>query len=350
MANRKLLGGACAIALAAATPALGAQIRFNNGNGTGTWEDPLNWVGGAIPTAVDIGDVGSTFTSSISSVQTVQEVQVGWPNSSGTYLPGVSTLNVLPGTNLQATVSNGIRIGRAVQAGQLVGSSQGVVNQTGGTVQVNTGTNGLRLSQADGGIVADSLYSISGGSARGGPTNGSMTAPLNIGATGNSFNRAEFRVIGSGPTEIRFEDIRLTPGTTGTGLSETVLRFDLDNGGITTMIGEDELRITGAANALLEVNMIGLPPQSDLLLISCDRITGTPTPNLQPFSNAPEGTQIVRNFGDWTYTWNVRYQDGSDDGILDAFVKLEFVSAVPEPASLSLLGLGALMLVRRRTR
>jgi len=338
----------------AASPVFGATIRFDNEGGTGLWETPENWVGDLLPSNVDIADIGSTFTASLSSAQTVQELQVGWPNSSPTYLPGTSTLNILPGANLQATVSNAVRIGRAVQAGQLVGSSQGVVNQTGGLLQLATGTNGLRLSQADGTIVADSLYVISGGSVRGGPTNGTMTNPLNMGAAANSYNRAEFRVVGSGPTEIRFEDIRLTPSTTGTGNGETMLHFQLDAGGVTPMIAEDELRITGTSGALLEVSLIGLPPQTDIDLILADRITGSTSP-YQPFSNAPDGTQFVRSFNDWEYTWNVRYfedANGSDNGIIESYVRLEFVSAiqVPEPATLGLLALGGLVLVRRRQR
>jgi hypothetical protein len=294
-----------------------------------------------------VADIGSTFTAGVSSAQTISELQVQWPNSSTTYVPGTATLNILAGADVQTTATTGVRIGRAVQAGQLVGSSTGVVNQTGGRLVVTTGTNGLRLSQADGGVVADSLYVISGGSVRGGLNTGSMTAPLNVGATTTSFNRAEFRVVGSGPTEIRFEDARFTPSTTGTGLGQTVLRFDLDAGGVTPLIAEDELRVTGASNALLEINLIGLAPQQDITLITADRITGSATP-FQAFSNAPDGAEVMATFNGITYTWNVRYTDGSDDGVLDASVVLDFVSAVPEPSSLALLGLAGVTLVRRR--
>jgi hypothetical protein len=337
------------VAAGAAAPVMAAQIRFDNGAGNNSWEVPANWVDDVLPGTADIADIGSNFTANVASPQTVLEVQVQWPNSSTTYVPGTATLNILPGADVQTTATPGVRIGRPVQAGQAVGSSTGVVNQTGGRLVVTTGTNGLRLSQADGTVVADSLYVISGGSVRGGLTNGSMTAPLNVGAATNSFNRAEFRVVGSGPTEIRFEDARFTPSTTGVGTGQTVLRFDLDAGGVTPIIAEDELRVTGTSNALLEINLIGLAPQQDITLITADRITGSTTP-FQAFSNAPDGSQVMATFGGITYTWNVVYTDGSDDGILDASVVLDFVSAVPEPSSAMLLGAGALVLARRHRR
>ena len=350
--NRKACFAAAVTTAMATAPAWGAQIRFDDESGDGKWETPQNWVGDALPSTADVADIGSNFTASISSAQTVQELQVGWPNSSSTYVPGTSTLNILPGTNLILTASGGSRIGRAVQTGQAVGSSKGVVNQTGGLLQINTGTNGLRLSQADNTIVADSQYIISGGSVRGGPTNGSMTAPLQLGVATNSYNRAEFRVVGSGPTEIRFEDIRITPSTTGVGAGETALHFVLDANGVTPMIAEDELRITGSSKALLEVSMMAPAPQQDITLIWADRITGSTSP-FQPFHNAADGSSLVTHFEDWEYTWNVRYFEddgGSDNGVIESYVKLEFVSAqqIPEPSSLAVLGLGGLALLRRR--
>lgn len=346
MNRKKALVCVSAAALFAAAPAFAAQIRFSNVGGDGLWENPLNWVGDAIPTTVDIADIGSTFTASLSSAQTVQELQVQWPNSSGTYLPGTATLNVLPGANLTVSTSNAARIGRAVQSGQAVGSSLGVVNQTGGTVTITTGSNGLRLSQADGTTVADSLYSISGGSVRGGLTNGSMTAPLQVGSFSNSFSRAEFRMVGSGVTEARFEDVRMQGSATG----PAVLKFVLDAGGVTPLIAEDELRFNGVNSNLLEIELAALAPETDLTLIMADRLTAQNGAPGEFFTGLPPGSPISAVFGLTQYNWTVEYQDGSDDGILDAYVKLAFVSTeiIPEPASLSLLGVGALMLVRRR--
>ena len=336
--------------LAGAAPVMAAQVRFDNGGGDNLWENPLNWdtagVDG-IPTTADIADIGSLFTANLSSAQTVLEVQVQWPNSSSTYLPGTATLNIQPGANLQVTSTNGVRIGRQVQTGQTAGSSTGVVNQTGGLFQVNSGTNGIRLSQADSGTVADSLYVLSGGSVRGGATNGSMTAPLQIGNINNTFTRAEFRMVGTGPTEARFEDVRMQGGAGG----QAVLKFVLDANGVTPIVAEDELRFSGTNNTnLLEIELSALAPEADITLITADRLTTNSSAPSETFTGLADGAPISAIFGLTQYNWLVRYQDGSDDGVLDAFVKLEFVSTtdVPEPAALSLLGIGAAALVRRR--
>ena len=324
------------LVLSSSAPA--ATMRFDNGGGDGLWETATNWDETASPDTVpgvaDIADISNSYTATVSSAQTVTEVIVGWPNGAATTNPGTATLNVAPGANVQVTSSNGSRIGRAVKAGQLVGTSKGIVNQTGGTYQINSGTNGLRLSQADSGIVADSLYRISGGSVRGGATNGSMTAPLQIGNIANSYNSAEFHMNGSGVTEARFEDVRIQGNVGGT----TALHFTLDAGGVTPLIAEDEMRFVGTNTNTLLVDLSGLAPLTDILLISADRLNTASSAPSETFTGLPDGTAISASFGTYTYNWNVRYLDGSDNGVLDAFVKLEFVSRVevPEPSSLIL--------------
>ena len=345
-----------AVALSSSTSA--ATLRFDNTGGDGLWETANNWLDGTdatrhVPVAADIADISNSYTASISSAQTVTEVQVGHPNSTAGTLPGTATLNILPGTNLQSTSTNGVRIGRAVQAGQLPGSSLGFVNQTGGTFTITAGTNGLRLSQADSGTVADSLYRISGGSVLGGSTLGSMTAPLQIGNLANAYNSAEFHMNGSGVTAARFEDVRMQASTAATGTRNTILHFTLDAGGVTTLVAEDEMRFAGTGNNQLVIDMSGLAPETDITLISADRLTTASSAPAETFTGMPHGTPIVRQFGGYEYTWNLLYQDASDNGVLDASVVLDFVSKteiVPEPGGLALLGLSGLTLLRRRSR
>jgi hypothetical protein len=228
---------------------------------------------------------------------------------------------------LQITSSSGVQIGRPLGSGQLVGSSTAIINQTGGVMTMTSSTtnNGLRMSN-DSGTVADTIYNLSGGSVRGGLTDGSMIGPLQLGNLTNTYNRAEFHMIGSGPTEARFEDIRMQAGPAGV----TVLHFTLDNNGVTPMTAEDELRFSGTNTNSLLVDLSGLPPTSDITLITADRITtasGAPT---KTFTNLSDGSPIEASFGGFTYDWNLRYNPGAhDDGILDAFVKLEFVSKSP---------------------
>jgi hypothetical protein len=334
-----------------------ATMRFDNGGGTGLWETPANWdettSPDTLPGAGDIADISNSFTVGVSSAQSVSEVIVGWPNGATATNPGTATLNVGSGANIQVSSSNGMRVGRLMKTGQLAGSSKGIVNQTGGTVQINSGTNGLRLSQGDSNAttpVADSVYNISGGSVRGGPTNGSMTAPLQIGLNTNLYNLSEFHMIGSGVTEARFEDVRIQGNAGG----QTNLHFSLDNGGVTPLIAEDEMRFVGTNTNSLIVDLIGLPPQTDITLITADRLNTASSAPSETFTGLPDGSPISASFGGTTYNWLLRYQDGSDNGVLDAFVKLQFVSVtqVPEPASFALMGLVcvALALFGRRGR
>ena len=343
-----------AVCLLVSSSATAATMRFDNGGGDNLWETAANWdetaAPNTLPGAADVADISNSFTVNVSSAQSVSEVIVGWPNGATTTNPGTATLNVGPGANIQVSSSNGSRIGRLMKTGQLAGSSKGIVNQTGGTYTITSGTNGLRLSQGDSSTtvpVADSVYNISGGSVRGGPTNGSMTAPLQIGSITNLYNQAEFHMIGSGVTEARFEDVRIQ----GNG-SPTTLHFTLDAGGVTPLIAEDEMRFVGTNTNSLLVDLSGLAPLTDILLISADRLNTASSAPSETFTGLPDGAPISASFGSFVYNWKVRYQDGSDNGVLDAFVKLEFVSRVevPEPSSLILAAVFGMVATTLRRR
>jgi hypothetical protein len=356
-----LLGAASLVALMA-MPIRAAQINFDNSSTDGTWETATNWSTDTLPTSTDQPVINPIATNSpatvgLTSAQTVAEAVVSWPNGGGGAVAGTSTLNIGAGTTLTVlgTVTSGFRVGRAVAAGQLVGSSQGVVNQTGGAVTI-AATNGLRLSQDAAGVLPDSLYAISGGSVRAGSgADGTMTGNLQIGRADADYNRAEFRVVGSAATSIRFVDIIDLPSTlvAATGTRNTVMSFQLDAGGVTPVVAEDEMRFSGVGNHQLDISLLAAPPLSDITLITADRLnTANSPPAGETFDGMPNGTPIVRTFGGFNYAYNLLYQDGSDDGVLDAFVKLQFVSVtpVPEPSSLGLLGVAGLALLRRRQR
>lgn len=338
------------LVLLSASSATAATMRFDNGGGTGLWETATNWdeatTPDTLPGAADTADISNSFTANVSSAQTVTEVIVGWPNGATSTVAGTATLNVLPGANVISTSTS--RIGRAVKTGQAAGSSKGIVIQTGGTYQINTGTNGLRLSQGDSGTVADSLYRISDGSVRGGPTNGSMTAPLQIGAIANVYNSAEFHMMGSAIDDARFEDVRIQGNVGGS----TVLHFSLDAGGVTALVAEDEMRFVGTNTNTLLVDLIGLAPLTDITLITADRLNTASSAPSETFTGLPNNAPLSATFGPYTYNWLVKYQDGSDDGTLDAFVKLQFVSRteIPEPMSLALVVIGGLAMTVLRRR
>jgi hypothetical protein len=374
--NRRagVLTAACAAAaIAASTSAFAADVFYVGPASGGTWDSDANWRGVGVDATFNTGD--DTFVQpttadnavifdgqsvDLSSTETITELQMSRGNvGSRPQTAGIAQLNVLPGANLQTSGGGGFRIGRVVQAGAAVGDNVARVIQSGGLMQVGTGTNGVRLSQSDAGTLADSLYEISGGSVRGGPTNGSMTGPLQIGIVSSTFGTAEFHIVGTGPTEMRFEDVRMQANSTGAG--DAILHFSIGASGVTPLIAEDEMRFSGVGGVvgdnLLVVDLIGAAPESDITLITADRL-GVSNAPAETFTGLPDLSPISAVFGGFQWNWLVDYTDGSDDfqtigaAGLDASVVLRFQSkvAVPEPGSLALLGLGGLAMMRRRTR
>jgi hypothetical protein len=364
----RVLKAACAIgAIAASTSAFAADVYWVGPASGGIWDSDANWRGVGPdntfntgddtflqPTTADNAAIFSGQSVDLSSVETITELQMSRGNvGARPQTAGIAQLNVLPGANLQTSGGGGFRIGRVVQAGAAVGDNSARVIQTGGLMQVGTGTNGVRLSQSDAGTLADSLYEISGGSVRGGPTNGSMTGPLQIGIVTSTFGKAEFHVVGTGPTEMRFEDVRMQANSTGAG--DAVLHFSLDASGVTPLIAEDEMRFSGNAgivgNNKLVVDLIGAAPTTDITLVTADRL-GTSNAPAETFTGMPDLTPISAQFGGFQWNWLLDYTDGSDDGVLDASIVLRFQSKteVPEPTSLALVGAGGLALLARRRR
>ncbi|MGB7158296.1 MAG: PEP-CTERM sorting domain-containing protein [Tepidisphaeraceae bacterium] len=367
-----VLGSACAGVVAlAASPAWAATIRYDNGGSDNTWETSSNWVGDVLPGTLDLAEVsvstltgGSSLAVSISSVQNVNEVVIGHPLSSVNNVAGTTTLNVLPGAVLTVPgggiVNSGMRIGRALNVGDALGSSVARVIQTGGTAQISLGSNGFRMSAADAGNVADSYYRVSDGIVRGdNDATGPALADLRVGATGSNFLAAEFHVLGSGPDEIRFLDVQVADSiaqvaASGGASGRSIFHWSLDNGGTTAILADDEFQFrstsaTTVGRLQVDINGAAEPPQSDITLVTADRL-GNNGGALEAFSNFADGATLVATGTAWAYTYTVDYTDAGDNGILDASIVLHYVSreVIPEPGSLALLGLGGLAILRRR--
>jgi hypothetical protein len=352
------------VAFGAATISSAANMRFDNGGGDGLWETAANWNEDAnpdtIPGASDMGDISNSFTASISSTRTINELNVGWPNGTTGTQPGVATLNVLPGAALTVAggspaplTTAGFRVGRALKVGQSLGSSKGVILQTGGSVTLTGTTQGLRLSAGESGNVADSYYGISGGSFL---ANSPAGNAIQVGNLASNYTLAEFHVIGSGATSIRTDDFRMQDSPTGT----TRLHMSLDDNGVTQITADDEFQFRGSNNNELLVDLIGLPPLADITLVRADRLgnnsqVGTP---IEMFSNyQSDGAAVTASIGPlrqrYTYNWTIDYQDDNDDADQDAYIILRFQSrtlSVPEPTSLGLVALGGMTLLLRRRR
>jgi hypothetical protein len=343
----------CAMtAIFAPSSGLAATMRFDGGGGDGLWETAANWDAAGspdtLPGAADVAEITGNYTVNVSSAQTITELQMAFPNSSAATVGGATTLNILPGTNIQNNGTAGIRVGRLLKGGELLGSSKGSVYQTGGLVQINAGTQGLRLSAGDSGNVADSYYRISGGALR---TVGASNA-IQVGNLASNYISSEFHVYGSGATEIRTDDFRIQDSPTGT----TRLHLSLDAGGITPITADDEFQFRGTNNNELVVDLIGLAPMTDILVTTADRL-GNNSGAVENFFGLPDGAAISASIGPprqmYTYNWTIDYQDGLDDGIKEAYIYLRFVSrtlSVPEPSSLAFIAFGGLALLTKRRR
>jgi hypothetical protein len=341
-----------AMSLASASSSQAATMRFDNGGGTGTWEVAANWDETAapdtLPGVADQAEISNSHTVSISSAQTVAETILAHPNSAPATTAGVATLNVLAGTNLQTQGSAGFRVGRLLKGGELLGSSKGVVMQSGGLVQINGSTQGLRLSAGDSGNVADSYYRISGGSLV--ATGGSNA--IQIGNLASNYGVAELHVYGSGATEIHTDYFRIQDSPTGT----TRLHMSLDAGGVTPILADDEFQFRGTNNNELLIDLIGLAPTTDITLATADRL-GNNSGAVENFFGLPDGAPISASFGplreQYTYNWTIDYQDASDNGVIDAYIILRFQSrtlSVPEPGSLVLVSICGVVLALWRRR
>lgn len=348
-----------------ASSALAVDTNFSGG--TGIWNLDANWSQAGAdttygtpddvhiqPGAADAAIITSGQTVTLDSAETVLEAQIGYPGNAFDTSGGTARLNVVAGGSLTTSGnSSGLRIGRSLDAGATLGSSRGQVVQTGGSVIIGTGANGLRLSEADGGAVADSLYRVSGGSVRGGSgADGTMVSDLRVGAPANTYGSAEFHVSGSAATSIRFLDVRAAASSTA---GSSTFHFSLDAGGVTPIVAEDEFQFRGVTNQgdnRLVIDMIGLAPQADVTLVSADRLTtnGLSAGSLEQFPGLAQNAPISVTFGGFTYNYLLVYTDGSDDGVLDASIVLDFQNrvAVPEPTTLAAVGLGGLLLRRRR--
>ena len=70
-----------------------------------------------------------------------------------------------------------------------------------------------------------------------------MVSDLRLGLISNTWDEAEFHVVGSGATSIRFLDITMGGNTSGNG--DTIMHFSIDTGGVTPVVAEDELQWRG---------------------------------------------------------------------------------------------------------
>lgn len=347
MSYRASLCGILTIAsLSVFAPIAGAAMW--NVPGPADWNTGSNWDSLSVPADFAGFANGGTATLSSAAPDLTDALTLGWPSggdpsghliiNSGGSLKVVSdtatvghkasnitsTLTINGGSFLVDRPSNqeDFTVGdEYASRGQVIINSGSLIDD--GTIQVGNGGNG-EIQISGGSMLSRRLW-------LGKAATGSGT--LTIVGTGGSITTVSPASPGS-----------VVIGQDGNG----TLNMQIGASGISPIVnqGGDTVVDGGAGTATLNVSLIGLAPQSDLLLI--DNQAGGSVLGAG-FDALPQGASINATYGLWTYTWTLDYFYGNENND----VALTFVSAVeaPEPASLAGAVLAAsFALVRRRRR
>ena len=327
----------------------GSDNYFNGGGATNDWFDAANWDLG-IPPQDESTKIYDGFTAEISAGAADYgsvDLSIGDSDTGA-----IATLIVSGGSLNGTGTGNDIRLG----VGDLGSAARGQLIQTGGDV---TAVDYIKMSNAGETLAAGSLYEISGGSL-------TVVDQLEMGRDGGYVtDMIKFKVVGSDPTSISIEDLKVN--RTAPGYAQPTLSFVLDgsSNGVTPIQINDEFQIgnnedangnpEGEGDMILELALSAVPTADDKILVEAGRITMD-----EQFLGLPDGSDVSADFGGNLYTWTINYYDGDSDP--DRPTTLPAAAAVvlsnlrvsqaivPEPASLVLLGLGAMLLVSLRRR
>lgn len=332
-----LIAVAAAVMLVATPVALGDEF-FDNDSSDGLWSTGTNWSADAVPSAEsaemyleDMNNALPTYngipTITLNVNSTIVNFVIGGGSDTDT---GDIQLRMTAGDLLFGGDS---RIGRGSDTNTAFLNNQVNFLQEGGTVTAigGTGTD-IKLS-ADKEYSAKASYIISGGSLS---STGTITYPQ----SGDDAD-AMFKVVGTGPTSITLEDIKMEATAPGTD----TMAFVLDAGGVTPIVLNDEFQME---NINLDLSLSAVPPSGNIVLLQADRLS-----NDNQFVGLADGATVSAPYGSTLYSWTINYYDSSDDGtVIDAIVLSNMSTSplIPEPASIVLLGMGAMLLVSMRRR
>ena len=319
---------------------------FSGGGTTNDWFDAANWDLGIPPQgeSTKIYDGSTAEISSGAAEYGDVDLSIGDSDS------GQTATLLISGGSLNGTgTGNDIRLGVSDDGSGALGQ----IIQTSGDV---TAVDYVKMSNAGASDAAGSYYEISGGSL-------TVVNQIEMGRDGGMVqNMIMLKIIGTGPTSVTTDDLKTN--RTAPGYAQPTLAFALDSTvtGVTPLqiadefqIGNSETATAGEGDMYLELSLLGPPTVDDKILVEAGRISMD-----EQFIGLPDGSDVSALYGGNTYTWTINYYDGESDpdrpGSLPSTAAVVLSNmrvsqgVVPEPASLVLIGLGAMLLVSLRRR
>jgi hypothetical protein len=300
-------------------------------SGVYKWSNNNNWNEGYKPDGTSEIKIRYGYTCTLDSAEGPFS-SPGY-NYEYTRVYGGATLNIQTGAALKAT--SWMRVG--------TGGGTGQVNQSGGLVELNIGHSSDKLMVGDDPGSSGSEYRMTGGTLTHIGTNGGLWMGYE-GGTG------QFTVVGTSPV-IQMDDV-FVGGDTGSDWGIGYLKYEIGGSGVSPIEVADNIYIVrdlGASSAAhLVLQLTAAPPAtSDIVLIknaSSNAIGGNAQfDSITGAASTSEGSLVTLTYNSTNYYYKIRYAYDADGTAND--LALEYV---PEPATLALLGLGGLLLRRRK--
>jgi len=311
-----------------------------NPAGTGQWLNAAYWNPAGVP--ADTGLTGDYYKVPNNTASTIDGPAGNFPFTKLTVAgtnPAGSTLNIIDGS---IGTGNELQIGDAGKTGTVV--------QTGGTVSTLQGSTAgkIEIGYKAAGIGS---YTISGGSI--GFTGTSNVGQILVGGAGATGSTGTFTIHGHTATIntdrfwVGVKDA--AGGYPGTG----TVKFEL-TGNVSPINAQTSVTIdpigTAVANLVVALTDEDVPPAIIPLIVtsSATAVLGTfytVSGDQTPGDRAKENDQVVLlTPGGTSYTYYLSYKYNAEAGTLR---NGNDIALVPEPATIALLGLGLLALVRR---